>query len=170
MKSALLMCAVASVLLTSSTTRAAQPATSQQFARLVGTWELDTGGDASHSAERRVIAVSADALFMEIVRAEDARPPRLTYRFDGEDSIVAFGSGKAVGRLIREGAATITETVYEINNSPITVREVFRVNPDGTEMTIDATLRVEHGYEGPAPTGTSKPNVSNAVTRFVKQR
>ena len=107
---------------------------------------------------------------MEIVRAEDARPPRLTYRFDGQDAVAEFGSGKATARLVRERSAVVTETVYEINNSPITVREILTVNADGTELTVNTTLRVEHGYQGPLPAGASKsPNVSNAVVVFVRR-
>jgi len=65
----------------------------------------------------------------------------------------------------------ITETVYEINDSPLTIRESFKVNADGTELTVNRTLRVEHGYEGPLAAGESKPpNVSNSVVVFVKRQ
>jgi len=164
-----LACGAATLLLTSNAPSAQQTFTAQQFARLVGTWDLDTKGDPSHAAERRVMTVSPEALHVEIQRAEDARPPRLTYRFDGQDSVVDFGRGKATGRLIRDAAAMVTETVYEINNSPITVRDVFTLNAGGTQMVVKATFRVEHGYEGPLPAGASKPNVSSAVMLFVKQ-
>ena len=141
-----------------------------EFARLAGTWDLDTSGDASLPAERRIITVSPESLHVEIVRAEDARRPRLTYRFDGHDVVAEFGSGKATARLIRERVAVITETVYEINDSPLTIREILSVNADGTELTVNRTLRVEHGNEGPLAAGASKPpNVSNSVVVFVKR-
>jgi hypothetical protein len=138
--------------------------------RLTGTWQLDASGSTSLSAERRVISISPEWLRIEILRAEDDRPPVLTYRFDGQDALNAFGSGKAISRLLREGGALITETIYEIRNSPITVRETLSVNPEGTEMTVNTTLRVEHGYAGPgAPVETKSPNVSTATTVFRKQ-
>jgi hypothetical protein len=141
------------------------------FARLTGTWQLDASGSTSLSSERRVITVSPEWLRIEILRAEDDRPPVLTYRFDGEDTVNAFGSGKAISRLLQEREALITETIYEVRNSPITVRETLSVNPEGTEMTVNTTLRVEHGYGGAGGPGESKaPNVSTATTVFRKQQ
>lgn len=139
-------------------------------ARLAGTWQLDTGGNPSIAAERRIITVSPEWLRIELQRSEDARPPVLTYRFDGRDEVNPFGTGKATSRLLREGGATATETVYEIRNSPITVRETFSLNPAGTELTVTSVLRVEHGYEGQLAAGQSKPpNVSTATMVFRKQ-
>ena len=140
------------------------------YARLAGTWQLDTGGNVSVAAERRIITVSAEWLRVELQRSEDARPPVLTYRFDGRDEVNPFGTGKATSRLLREGGAIVTETVYEIRNSPITVRETFSLDPAGTELTVNSVLRVEHGYEGQLAAGQSKPpNVSTATTVFRKQ-
>jgi len=164
-------CALVALVLAPSVSRAQEAIAASEFARLAGTWDLDTSGDPSLPAERRIITVSPESLHVEIVRAEDARPPRLTYRFDGQDAVAEFGSGKATARLIRERVAVITETVYEINDSPLTIRESFKVNADGTELTVNRTLRVEHGYEGPLAAGESKPpNVSNSVVVFVKRQ
>jgi hypothetical protein len=138
--------------------------------RLAGTWQLDTSGNASAPAETRVITVSPEGLRIETHRPEDARPPVITYRFDGRDTVNAFGSGKATSRLTREGGAIVTETIYEIRNAPITVRETLSVNPANTELTVVAVLRVEHGYEGPLAGGESKsPNVSNATMVFRRK-
>ena len=154
----------------SSLARAQAPAPPANMAQLAGTWELDTAGNASVPAERRIITVSPDSLRIEIHRKEDSRPPVLTYRFDGRDAVNAFGAGKATTRLLREGGGVVTETIYEIRNSPVTMREALSVNPAGTELTVNSTLRVEHGYEGALPGGESKPpNVSNATTVFRRQ-
>jgi hypothetical protein len=158
------------LVLASSIVKAQESRAAPEFARLAGTWDLDTSGDPSLPAERRIITVSPESFLVEIVRAEDARPPRLTYRFDGQDVVGEFGSGKATSRLVREPSAVVTETVYEINNSPITIRDILSVNAAGTELTVSTTLRVEHGYQGPLPAGASKsPNVSNSVVVFVKR-
>jgi hypothetical protein len=158
------------LVLASSVVSAQVPDPTADFARLAGTWELDTSGSTSISAERRVITVSPEWLRIEIRRAEDDRPPVLTYQFDGQDVVNAFGSGKAISRLLRERGAVITETIYEVRNSPITVRETLSVNSDGTEMTVNTILRVEHGYGGGvAPGETKPPNVSTATTVFRKQ-
>ena len=148
----------------------AQASPAPDIARLAGTWQLDTGGNVPGAAERRIITVSPEWLRVELQRSEDARPPVLTYRFDGRDEVNPFGSGKATSRLLREAGAVITETVYEIRNSPITVRETFSLNPAGTELTVHSVLRVEHGYEGQLAAGQSKPpNVSTATMVFRKR-
>ena len=148
----------------------AQPSPAVDFTRLAGTWQLDPAGNPSSLAERRVITLSPEWFRVEIHRAMDDRPPVLTYRFDGRDAANAFGSGKATSRLLREPGAIVTETIFEIRNSPITVREVLTVNPAGTELTVDTTVRVEHGYEGTLATGEKRsPNVSNATAVFRKQ-
>jgi len=146
------------------------PSPAGDFTRLAGTWQLDTAGSPAISAERRVITLSPQWFRIEIQRAEDDRPPVLTYRFDGRDAENPFGSGKAISRLLREAGAIVTETIYEIRNSPMTVRETLSVNPAGTEMTVQTTVRVEHGYEGALSAGEKKsPNVSTATVVFLKQ-
>ena len=142
------------------------------FARLGGTWELDRSVNPSLPAERRVITLSPEWMRIEIQRAEDTRPPLITYRFDGQDVTNAFGMGnKATSRLLREGGGYVTETIYEIRSTPITVRETLNVNSDGSELTVNTTVRVEHGYQGAPPPGEAKaPNVSTARTVFRRQR
>lgn len=149
----------------------AQAQSEADVVRLAGTWQLDTAGNPSVAAERRIITVSPEWLRVELQRSEDARPPVLTYRFDGRDEVNPFGTGTAISRLLREGGGVVTETVYEIRNSPITVRETFSLNPAGTELTVNSVLRVEHGYEGQLAPGQSKPpNVSSATMVFRKQQ
>ena len=149
----------------------AVPAAQGRFAAadvapLAGTWELESGA----ASETRILTVQPESLRIEIVRAGDARPPLLTYRFDGQAAVSPFGAGKATARLLRENGALITETVYEISNAPMTIREVLSVSPDGRELTVNATVRLEHGYEGPLAAGASKsPNVSTAVSVFRKR-
>jgi len=157
------------LVLVSRVAGAQAPSPTAEFARLAGTWQLDVAGNSS-VAERRVITLSPQWFRIEIHRAEDDRPPVLTYRFDGADALNPFGSGKATSRLLREGGAIVTETIYEIRSSPMTVRETLSVNPAGTELTVNMTVRVEHGYEGVLSPGEKKsPNVSTAMMVFRKQ-
>jgi hypothetical protein len=150
---------------------AQSPTSAADLARLAGTWQLDTAGNSSIAAERRVITLVPEGVRIEIRRAEDVRPPVLVYRFDGRDAQNPFGAGKATSRLLRESGAIVTETIYEIRNSPVTVRETLKVDAAGTEMTVDTTVRVEHGYEGALSAGEKKAsNVSNGTAVFRKQQ
>jgi hypothetical protein len=161
---------LAALVLVSRVSGAQAPTAAADLTRLAGTWQLDTAGNSSVAAERRVITLSPEWLRVEIQRAEDDRPPVLTYRFDGANADNPFGSGKAISRLVREGGAIVTETIYDIRNSPVTVRETLSVNPAGTELTVDTIVRVEHGYEGALSAGEKRsPNVSKATVVFRKQ-
>jgi hypothetical protein len=158
------------LVLASHVVAAQGPRPATDVTRLAGAWRLDTVGNPSTPAERRVITLSPDGFRMEIHRPIDDRPPVLMYRLDGRDADNPFGSGKATSRLLREDGAIVTETIYEIRNSPMTVREVLSVNPAGTEMTVTTTVRLEHGYEGTLPAGEKRsPNVSNATAVFRKE-
>ena len=161
---------LAALVLVARVAGAQAPSPAAEFTRLAGTWQLDAAGNTS-VAERRVITLSPQWFRIEIQRTEDDRPPVLTYRFDGADAVNPFGSGKATSRLLREGGAIVTETIYEIRNSPITVRETLSVNPAGTELTVNTIVRVEHGYEGALAGGEKKPpNVSTAMAIYRKQQ
>jgi hypothetical protein len=165
-------CGVVALLLASNIVGAQGPYPAADFARLAGTWELDRSANASLPAERRVITLSPEGMRVETQRAEDTRPPLITYRFDGQEVTNAFGTGnKATSRLLREGGAYVTETIYEIRSSPITVRETLNLNSDGSELTVNTTVRVEHGYQGaPPPSEAKVPNVSTARSVFRRQR
>jgi hypothetical protein len=104
-------------------------------------------------------------------RAGDDYPPTLTYSLDGSDTVNRFGAASATAKLRREGDALLTETIYTIKDQPVTVRELLRTTPDGSELTIEVTLRVEHGYQGAQrPLEQNPPNVSTAVMVFQKER
>ena len=52
----------------------------------------------------------------------------------------------------------------------MTVTERVRLNSGGTEMTLERTVRVEHGYLGVAPAlESAAPHVSKATIVFRKQ-
>jgi hypothetical protein len=170
MRRTLATVSLVALVLVSRVVSAQAPSPAADVTRLAGTWQLDVAGNSS-VAERRVITLSPQWFRIEIHRSEDDRPPVLTYRFDGADALNPFGSGKATSRLLREGGAIVTETIYEIRSSPMTVREILSVNPAGTELTVNMTVRVEHGYEGVLSAGEKKsPNVSTATMVFRKQQ
>jgi hypothetical protein len=147
------------------------PSLSQRdVAAFVGTWVMDAArsGQTETTTERRVITSDPAAMLIEIHRSEDAAPITLVYKFDGSPTVKQFGSGTAESRLLREDAALLLETVFTINNQPITVREVLPSSPPGAEMQIALTLRVEHGYQG-AVSARTPPNVSKANNVYIRQ-
>ena len=146
------------------------PLSQHDVAAFLGTWVLDPGrsGHTETTTERRVITSDPTAMLIEIHRKEDASPIALVYKFDGSPTMKQFGSGTAESRLLREDTGLLLETVFTINNQPITVRELLPVSPPGAEMHVVLTLRVEHGYQG-AVSARTPPNVSKATNVYNRQ-
>ena len=166
-------CGIAIVGILNASGSAAQvaPSLSQRdVVAFIGTWVLDAGrsGQPETTTERRVITSDPTAMLIEIQRKEDASPITLVYKFDGSSTRKQFGSGTAESRLLREDSGLLLETVFTINNQPVTVRELLPSSPPGAEMEIALTLRVEHGYEG-AVSARTPPNVSKATNVYNRQ-
>ena len=163
--------AIIGILSSSASAGQVGPSLSQRdIAAFVGIWVLDAArsGQTETTTERRIITSDPTAMLLEIHRSADASPIALVYKFDGSPVVKQFGSGTAESRLLREDAGLVLETVFTINNQPITVRELLPSSPPGAEMQIALTLRVEHGYQG-AVSPRTPPNVSKATNVYNRQ-
>jgi hypothetical protein len=137
---------------------------------LEGTWELDVmrSGLTEAETERRVMTVGPTWLRVDLHRPRDPHPAALIYNLDGAPNINAFGSSTAVTRLTRDGEYVVLETVFTVNNQAVTMNERVPTVP-GLDLPVEVMLRVEHGYQGVAPTGVkTPPNVSNVTKIFHK--
>ena len=83
------------------------------------------------------------------------------------------GAGELAGTFRSEGSKLITNLTTDINNQAVTFEEVRSLNPEGTEMAVEVTLVVQHGYQ----TGSSSiarsansPNSSTGRNVFLKAR
>jgi hypothetical protein len=100
---------------------------------------------------------------------------------DGSTQIVRYlpaaskagGGEEPVGAFRWNGSQLITSLATDISKQAITLDEVRSLNPEGTEMTVDVTVNVQHGY----PTGGSGPvksrnypNSSTGRNVFLKAR
>ena len=138
---------------------------------LPGVWVLDLGssGLPETDAEQRTITLGATWLRVDIQRKSSAQPISLIYNLDGASNINAYGSGEAVTRLTRAGDDILLETVLTVNKQAVTLTERVPLVP-GLNLPVEVMLRVEHGYEGVAPSGSkTPPNTSSARKIFRKQ-
>lgn len=143
---------------------------------LEGAWVLDvtSSGLTPADAERRVMSVGPTWLRVDIIHTPPAQPFALIYNLDGSANVNPFGPDTAVTRLTREGDTLRLETVYTVNKQAVTMYELVPFVPRGSDLTIESVLRVEHGYQGVAPSGPgggsrTPPNVSNAKKIFRKE-
>jgi hypothetical protein len=81
------------------------------------------------------------------------------------------GAEERVGTFRWEGATLITDLNTHINNQAVTFREIRSLNPDRTEMAVEVTLTVQHGYTGSTVVRSStSPNTSTGKDVFLKAR
>jgi hypothetical protein len=82
------------------------------------------------------------------------------------------GTGERVGAFRWDGSRLVTTLVTDINKSAVSLQEIRSLNAAGTEMTVETSLVVEHGYQTGGSSILRSQNASNAsrgTNVFVKQ-
>jgi len=139
-----------------------------------GTWTMDVQRSVSPTypefggAVTLVINQSHTAITIETKRG--GRSATVTYLPGKPASTPASGIDPAgpqspTSRYYWEGTRLITETVRLASGAPegtFRTREVHTLNSDGTEMTVETMLVVEHGY---TLKGTKNHGTGNDVYR-----
>jgi len=83
------------------------------------------------------------------------------------------GAEERVGTFRWEGVTLITNLNTHINNQAVTFEEIRSLNPDRTEMAVEVTLTVQHGYTagGSSVVQSSKSlNTSTGKDVFLRAR
>ena len=84
-----------------------------------------------------------------------------------------LSAGEGVGTFRWEGLTLITNLITHINNQAVTFQELRSLNPDSTEMTVEVTLVVQHGYTTGGSSvvqSSNSPNTSTGKNVFLKAR
>jgi hypothetical protein len=123
-----------------------------------GTWTMDTsrsassapGQDAPVRHASQVIRTLGRELTIEFTR--DDQQVLVRYPMSSAEQpepIGTSGSYVGVGTIVRwEGGELVTSTPVQISGKTMTVFERRYLNADGNEMTIEKSIRIEHGYQG----------------------
>lgn len=77
-----------------------------------------------------------------------------------------------VGTFRWEGVTLVTNLNTHINNQAVTFQEIRSLNPDRTEMSVEVTLTVQHGYTtgGNSVVQSNASNTSTGKDVFLKAR
>ena len=131
-----------------------------------GTWTMDPSRSESAHQDVPIGAVSlvirqtvAD-FSVETRRTQSKRSSisseTLKSKLDGTESVNTGLSGIEIKvKAHWAGPKLIVETAREMNGSTITTMQTFELGANGNEITIQKTLTVQHGYQGPgAPRST----------------
>jgi hypothetical protein len=149
--------------------------TGQSHRDFSGTWTMDSArSESAHqeppvASSTLVISVTDTDLTMETTRSEGGNPTafheKLNVRLDGSETNGTGDGGAPVTAKARwDGAKLVVETVRDIHGSTVTTLYVYGLSGDGSNMTVDKTLTVQHGYQG--RTGT---NSGHGKDMFVRR-
>jgi hypothetical protein len=111
-----------------------------------GTWTMDLA--RSQAAVQNeptgpitlVIAQTANELRVETTRAD--KTTAVVYTLDGAENRIPAGTAKTHW----DGDTLVTETVRDVNGATVTTKETRTLASGGTEMHVETTLVVQHGY------------------------
>ena len=151
----------------------APPSSAQQKGRdFSGTWVLDLSRSGSieqnNDLPKATLVISApQAEQLQIVSLRGAVHELVQFKFGPPDALrprAPGSSGEHVGVILKwEGDELFTATPTNINDTAVTVVEQRRLNREGTEMTVETRVDVEHGYQG--TTQNSSPRVKDVYVK-----
>jgi hypothetical protein len=138
-----------------------------------GTWNMDVS--------RSEAAAQGTPLGPEIVTIRQTPGEvRIETTREGRSEVVRYlpapdkyaAAAERVGAFRWDGAKLVTTLIADINKSAVSLQELRSLNPAGTEMTVEVSLVVEHGYQTGGSNILRSQNASNAsrgTNVFVKQ-
>jgi hypothetical protein len=111
-----------------------------------GTWKMDHSRSESAVQNEPIGPVTVViAQTPSEVRIETARrhgTSAVTYKLDGSEVKIPGGTAKTHW----EGMTLVTEAVRDVSGQTVTTKETRRLSADGSEMQVETTLVVQHGY------------------------
>jgi hypothetical protein len=139
-----------------------------------GTWTMDSSRSEAAAQGTPIgpvtVAIRQTPGEIRIETTQNGTAGAVRYLPAGGRDVAADGSE---GTFRWDGSRLITNLATSINSQAVTLMEVRRLNPAGTEMTVEVTLVVQHGYQssGGGPIGSrTPPNSSTGTNVFVKAR
>ena len=140
-----------------------------------GSWTMDTSRSGS-SAPGREIPITQAAqvikrvgteLNIEATRNGSRQLVRYPTKMAEQPAPVGTsGSNTGIGSIVKwDGAELSTSTPIQVNGMTMTVYERRYIGPGANEMTVETTVRVEHGYQGLSGNGNNAEVVKDVYLR-----
>jgi hypothetical protein len=116
-----------------------------------GTWRMDPERSEStkqgYPVEPVLIVIQQTDTEVTIEASGTGARTRTVYRFIKSPPTTLGIEGAPEGRAYWRDAALVTEGTRLVQGQTVATRETRTLNADGTEMTVDAIVMVQHGYE-----------------------
>ena len=139
-----------------------------------GTWTMDLSRSEAAAQGPAIgpvsVAIQQTPAEIRIETIRDGKTETVRY-LPAEMNPVS--AGEPVGTFRWEGATLITNLSTHINKQAVTYEEARTLNPDSTEMTVEVTLVVQHGYTTGGSSvvqSSNAPNTSRGKNVFLKAR
>lgn len=114
-----------------------------------GTWTMDRERSESAMQEKPIgpvtVAVTQSGTNLTIQATRDGKPEVVTYTIEelpNGPGVIGAGTRRAYW----EGLKLVTEGAGNVQGQTVSVREARTLNARGTEMTVETTVTVQHGY------------------------
>lgn len=114
-----------------------------------GTWTMDRERSESAMQEQPIgtvtVSVKHTGTNLTIETTRDGKPEVANYTIEERPNgpgVIGAGTRRAYW----EGLRLITEGSGNVQGQTVSVREARTLNATGTEMTIETTVTVQHGY------------------------
>jgi hypothetical protein len=116
-----------------------------------GTWRLDPGRSESsiqgYPSEPTRLEIQQSEKSITIVTTVGTLRTKATYPMTAAPTTTFSVEGAPEGRAYWTGASLVTEGTRVIQGQTVAVKETRTLGADGKEMTVDAIVIVQHGYQ-----------------------
>jgi hypothetical protein len=114
-----------------------------------GTWTMDRERSESALQEQPIgrvtIAITQTGTNLTIQTTRDGKPEVATYTIEELPNGPGV-TGAGTRRAYWEGLKLVTEGAGNVQGQTVSVREARTLNASRTEMTVESTVTVQHGY------------------------
>lgn len=114
-----------------------------------GTWTMDRERSESAMQEQPIgpvtVSITFTATNLTIQTTRDGKPEIMTYTIENMPNAPGV-IGAGTRRAYWDGLKLVTEGAGNVQGQTVSVREARTLNPSRTEMIVESTVTVQHGY------------------------
>jgi len=114
-----------------------------------GTWTMDRSRSESAMQEQPIgsmtVAITVTTTSVTVETTRDGKPEVATYTIEEKPSGPGV-MGAGTRRAYWDGLRLVTEGAGNVQGQTVSVREARTLNAARTEMTVESTVTVQHGY------------------------
>ena len=124
--------------------------TTSSTANFTGMWKMDESRSELAAQDQPVgeftIAITQTGSVLKVETTRDGKKDTAMYPFVAHPTATT-NEWNGTPRAYWEGAALVDEGSLDIDGQSVGFREARTSSPDGSEMVVETTLKIQHGYE-----------------------